>query len=100
MAPRPLERPERMPARVRGNTERKRISLTEIKSLIDLIEGTDLTTLSWARGGERIVLKRGQVHPAPSHSTAVAQAPAPTSAPRPSAAAAPAPEAKPGATVN
>ncbi len=84
-------------------------TLDEVKELVHVLEGTDVTSLRWDRGGQQIVIRRGRaaavtqvVHHAP---VAVAPAP-PVAVPAPSPAqaapaSAPAPkaEAKPGVVV-
>ncbi len=71
-------------------------SLGDVTRLVDSLEGSDVRTLIWTRGGEKVVIRRG---PAPVNVMAQAAAPAPVAlAPvafaAPPVAAAPAP-AKP-----
>jgi acetyl-CoA carboxylase biotin carboxyl carrier protein len=85
-------------------------TLDEVKALVAVLEGTDVTSLVWDRNGQKVVIRRGPppgvtqvVHHAPPVAVAAAPAaaaPAPASAP----AAAPAPAAakptdKPGHLV-
>jgi acetyl-CoA carboxylase biotin carboxyl carrier protein len=86
------------------------LGLDTIQQLVDLLERSNVTRISWRRGSERLVIQRGfppgaqHASPAPSHTTHVHTHPAPVpsgggprvSAPEP--AAAPAPE-KPGVLV-
>ena len=74
-------------------------TLDEVKALVKVLEGTDVTSLRWDRNGQQLVIRRGQ---APAFAPAFhAPAPlAPLAAPvahPPPAAAAPAPAAKPEA---
>ena len=83
-------------------------SLNEVKALVEVLEGTDVTSLVWDRSGHKISIRRGQTaapvaqivhHAAPAPVTPIAIAPAPVAAP-----AAPAPAAakaadKPGHVV-
>ena len=80
-------------------------TLDEVKALVKVLEGTDVTSLRWDRNGQQIVIRRGQAGPvtqvvhhaaaAPIPLTAAAPAPAPALAPVP----APKAEAKPGVLV-
>ena len=84
-------------------------SLDEVKALVKVLEGTDVTTLRWDRNGQQLVIRRGQTAGAPVLHAAPVAAPLPPMVPvavAPAAAAnaaapAPAPkaEAKPGAVV-
>jgi acetyl-CoA carboxylase biotin carboxyl carrier protein len=87
-------------------------TLDEVKALVEVLEGTDVTSLRWDRNGQKIVIRRGQVAAAPQaaqqvvHGAPLSAAPAPQPAPAASAQAAPAPaaappkpEAKPGVVV-
>ena len=73
-------------------------TLGDVTKLVDSLEGSDVRTLVWTRGGEKVVIRRG---PAPVNVMAPAAAPAPlmvaapVAAPVPAAApaAAPAPKA-------
>ncbi len=83
-------------------------TMQEVKALVQAIEGTDVTSLVWARGDHKVVIRRGQqalpmtqlvAHAAPL--TASVHAPAAAHAP-PAAPAAPKAEKaaeKPGALV-
>jgi len=81
-------------------------SLQEVKALVQVLEGTDVSSLVWARGAHKLAIRRGQqagaVTQYVSHAAPVA-APAPTpAAAAPAASAAPAPAAKadmPGTVV-
>jgi len=74
-------------------------TLGDVTRLVDSLEGSDVRSLVWIRGGEKIVVRRG---PAPVNVVAAPAAPAPAapvavaplSAPVPAPAAAPVP-AKP-----
>ncbi len=108
MATRRLEQAERTketPARA-GDAYGP-FTLDEVKALVKVLEGTDVTSLRWDRNGQQIVIRRGQAGPVTQvvhHSAATpipltAAAPAP--APAPALAPVPAPkvEAKPGVVV-
>ncbi len=109
MATRRLEQAERTkdsqaPARP-PTTATGPFTLDEVKALVQVLEGTDVTSLRWDRNGQQIVIHRGRVAPVTQvvHHGPVA-VPAPTFAPAPvsgpaAAAAAPKPEAKPGVVV-
>jgi acetyl-CoA carboxylase biotin carboxyl carrier protein len=81
-------------------------TLGDVTRLVDSLEGSDVRTLVWTRGGEKVIIRRG---PAPVSVMAPAAAPvalaAPVAAPVP-APAAPAPRAaekapeKPGHLVS
>jgi acetyl-CoA carboxylase biotin carboxyl carrier protein len=84
-------------------------TLDEVKALVEVLEGTDVTSLAWERSGHKLRIRRGTsgapiaqvVHHAPAAvvplaATAPQLAPAPA-APAPSAAAKPAD--KPGHVV-
>ncbi len=83
-------------------------TLQEVKALVQAIEGTDVTSLVWARGDQKVVIRRGQqalpVTPFVAHAAPVtAPIPVPVAAPVPAAAPA-APKAekpaeKPGTLV-
>ncbi|HET9597318.1 MAG TPA: acetyl-CoA carboxylase biotin carboxyl carrier protein [Anaeromyxobacteraceae bacterium] len=82
-------------------------SLDEVKALVKVLEGTDVTSLRWDRNGQKIVIRRGAVA-APTMGVVQVAAPGPVPlpvaaapAPAPAAAVAPAPkpEAKPGVLV-
>jgi acetyl-CoA carboxylase biotin carboxyl carrier protein len=82
-------------------------TLDEVKALVKVLEGTDVTTLRWQRNGQQIVIRRGRsaapaavAPPVPlmvPHANALAAAPPPAPAAAP--AAAPKAESKPGAIV-
>ena len=80
-------------------------TLDEVKALVRVLEGTDVTTLRWDRNGQQLVIRRGQTAAAPVlHATPVAAplAPMPVPiavAPVAAPAAAPKVEAKPGTVV-
>ena len=85
---------------VRGGDANGPFTLDEVKALVKVLEGTDVTSLRWDRNGQPLVIRRGQV-PALAP---VFHAPAPVAA----AAAAPRapaleleakPEAKPGTII-
>ncbi|MBI5068479.1 MAG: acetyl-CoA carboxylase biotin carboxyl carrier protein [Deltaproteobacteria bacterium] len=67
-------------------------TMQEVKALVQAIEGTDVTSLVWARGDQKVVIRRGQqvlpVTPFVAHA-------APVTAPIPAPAAAHAPPAAP-----
>jgi acetyl-CoA carboxylase biotin carboxyl carrier protein len=73
-------------------------TLQEVKALVQALEGTDVTGLVWARGGQKVVIRRGQQAPAfaqvVTHAAPVA-AQIPAMAPAAPAAPAAAPAAKP-----
>jgi acetyl-CoA carboxylase biotin carboxyl carrier protein len=80
-------------------------SLEEVKALVKVLEGTDVTSLRWDRNGQKIVIRRGAA-PVPAMTAMAPVAPvslpiaaAPAPAPAPAPAAAPKPEAKPGVLV-
>jgi acetyl-CoA carboxylase biotin carboxyl carrier protein len=79
-------------------------TLQEVKALVQALEGTDVTGLVWARGAQKVVIRRGQQAPAVTqvvtHAAPVA-APIPAMAPAAPAAAAPAAakSEKPGTMV-
>jgi acetyl-CoA carboxylase biotin carboxyl carrier protein len=85
---------------VRGGDANAPFTLDEVKALVKVLEGTDVTSLRWDRNGQQVVIRRGQVPalapvfhaPAPA-----AAAPAPPRAPaiEPEAK----PEAKPGVVI-
>src|SRR5919205_28831 len=91
MATRRLEQAERTKvAPVRGADASGTFTLDEVKALVEVLEGTDVTSLRWDRNGQKIVIRRGQVPAAPQPAPQVAHA-----APAPP----PKPEAKPGVVV-
>jgi acetyl-CoA carboxylase biotin carboxyl carrier protein len=114
MATRRVEQAERTQAErtkvtpVRSGEAGGTFTLDEVKALVEVLEGTDVTSLRWDRNGQKIVIRRGQpapvqafapqvVHAAPPPPAAIAAAAPPGAA----AASAPAakPEAKPGVLV-
>jgi acetyl-CoA carboxylase biotin carboxyl carrier protein len=85
-------------------------TLDEVKALVQVLEGTDVTSLRWDRNGQQIVIRRGRVAPVTQvvhHAPVTALPPPPPAAAPPpvAAAAAPAPvaaakpETKPGVIV-
>src|SRR5512142_2168312 len=114
MATRRLEQAERvkeshLPAR--SDPGSGAFTLDEVKALVQVLEGTDVTTLRWDRSGQQIVIRRGRaapvtqvVHhapvpvPPPPPVAVSVPAPAPASA-TPAAVPTPKPEAKPGIVV-
>ena len=111
MATRRLQRVEQtkeVPAR--GGDAPGAFTLDEVKALVKVLEGTDVTSLRWDRDGQKLVIRRGQ-----AASAMTAPQPAPAAAPLPAApppqvapASAPAtavpgpapkPDAKPGTIV-
>ncbi len=81
-------------------------SLDEVKALVKVLEGTDVTSLRWDRNGQSIVIRRGHAAPAvaaplpvPVAVAAPAVAHAPAAAPAAPAAAPPKSEPKPGTVV-
>ena len=110
MATRRLEQAERAKesqAPARPTTATGPFTLDEVKALVQVLEGTDVTSLRWDRNGQQIVIRRGRaapvtqlVHHGPVAVPAPVAAPAPVSAPAAAAAVpAPKPEAKPGVVV-
>ncbi len=110
MATRRLDQAER--GKESAEAEAGPFSLADVKKLVDALEGTDVSSLVWNRGAEKIVIRRGHA-PVPPVPAAIAAGPAlqaaiapvvavPAPSPIPaSAAAAPAPKPadKPGAIV-
>ncbi|OFX21560.1 MAG: acetyl-CoA carboxylase, biotin carboxyl carrier protein [Anaeromyxobacter sp. RBG_16_69_14] len=84
-------------------------TLDEVKALVKVLEGTDVTSLRWDRNGQQIVIRRGQAGPVTQvvHQAAAAPIPLPAVVPGPTPASAPAlapvptpkVEAKPGVLV-
>jgi acetyl-CoA carboxylase biotin carboxyl carrier protein len=109
MATRRLEQAERTErtkeAPIRGGDVNGTFTLDEVKALVKVLEGTDVTTLRWDRNGQKIVIRRGQAvafaPPAQQHAApASAAAPPPLAvASAPAPAAAPKVEPKPGIIV-
>jgi acetyl-CoA carboxylase biotin carboxyl carrier protein len=105
MATRRQEQAERTKAADEGGST---FTLADVKKLVEALEGTDVTSLVWARGAEKVVIRRGPAagavaqvvhHAAPVSQTIPAPA-APPAAPPPApqaAAAAPRPAAAPEA---
>ena len=106
MATRRTEQVERTREPVsRGGDANGPFTLDEVKALVKVLEGTDVTSLRWDRNGQQLVIRRGQVPAfAPVSHAPVPLAPlaAPVAQPLP-AVAPPAPavkaEAKPGTIV-
>ncbi|HSB21078.1 MAG TPA: acetyl-CoA carboxylase biotin carboxyl carrier protein [Anaeromyxobacteraceae bacterium] len=75
--------------------------MQEVKALVDVVEGTDVTSLVWTRSGHKVVIRRGQAAAPLTHVVAQASpAPVPAAhAPPPAAARAEPPPEKPGALV-
>ena len=107
------ERTKEAPARAGGAGA---FTLDEVKALVKVLEGTDVTSLRWDRNGQKIVIQRGQVSsvpvvhaahfavpaPGPAAPVAAPAAPVPapvTPAPGPATPPAPKPDAKPGTVV-
>jgi acetyl-CoA carboxylase biotin carboxyl carrier protein len=108
MATRRFERAERAKESqppVRPATANGPFTLDEVRALVQVLEGTDVTTLRWDRNGQQIVIRRGRAAPGTQvvhHPPAAAPQPAPLTGTAPAAPlAAPAPkaEAKPGVLV-
>jgi len=110
MATRRVEHADRTKeAAPRGADAVGSFTLDEVKALVKVLEGTDVTSLRWDRNGQKIVIRRGQaapvaVQPAPvSHQVIAPVAPVPVAAPPPpptsAAPAAAKPEAKPRTVV-
>jgi acetyl-CoA carboxylase biotin carboxyl carrier protein len=59
-------------------------TLGDVTRLVDSLEGSDVRTLIWTRGGEKVVIRRG---PAPVNVMAQAAAVVPVAAPVPAQAA-------------
>jgi acetyl-CoA carboxylase biotin carboxyl carrier protein len=84
-------------------------TLGDVTKLVDSLEGSDVRTLVWTRGGEKVVIRRGpapvNVMAAPAPLPAPVAVAAPVAAALPAAPAAPAPKAaekapeKPGVLV-
>jgi acetyl-CoA carboxylase biotin carboxyl carrier protein len=109
MATRRVEHPDRTKETPARGDAGGSFSLDEVKALVKVLEGTDVTSLRWDRNGQKIVIRRGHaapvgVIPATFPSAApvvpVTVPAAPVAAAAPSAApATPKPEAKPGTVV-
>ena len=83
-----------------GGTGEGPFTMQEVKALVEIVEGTDVTSLVWARSGHKVVIRRGQQAAAPA--TVVAHAPVAVAVPAaPPPAAAPRAEKaeKPGTLV-
>ncbi len=94
MASRPLKQPaDRAPAPPGGS---QGFSLDDVKSLVQLLEESDVTHIAWQRGAEKVVIRRGSlvsagpaiVHALPAPAPVTAAVPAPASAVSPPASAA------------
>jgi acetyl-CoA carboxylase biotin carboxyl carrier protein len=100
MATRHLE-PERLGTKEReGESPRPLLTAGDLKALVDMLEGTDITSFTWDRGGERVTIRRGQAGPHPQvaptvHAVHVPVATPPPAAAPPRAEPAPAPKAEP-----
>jgi acetyl-CoA carboxylase biotin carboxyl carrier protein len=103
MATRRVEHAERGQPAAEVATGEGAFTLDEVKALVKVLEGTDVTTLRWQRNGQQIVIRRGR--PA-----APVAAPVPLMVPQASVLASPAPppaapaaapkaESKPGTIV-
>jgi acetyl-CoA carboxylase biotin carboxyl carrier protein len=108
MATKRPEQAERTKDAGASDTVSRSFGMADVKSLIAAVQGTDVTSLVWDRGAERISIQRGHaapvtqvVHHAPLASVAAPQPAAiPAAANAPAASAvAPKPEAKPGVVV-
>ncbi len=103
MATRRVEQTDRVGSAPPRGAEADTFTLDEVKALVKVLEGTDVTSLRWDRNGEKIVIERGRPAPSgpPAPVVAVAVPPPPPPAAPPAVAAAPAPkaEAKPGTVV-
>ncbi len=89
MATRPLKQPDRTQEAVPTGG----FSLEDVKKLVQLVEKSDVTHIEWAKGPEKVVIKRGNSAPvaaAPAPIQAVAH-PAPVAAAIPVLASVPAP---------
>ena len=85
---------------VRGGDAKGPFTLDEVKALVKVLEGTDVTSLRWDRNGQQLVIRRGQAAPALPALAPVFHAPAPVAAAAPPPRApAPEPEAKPGVII-
>jgi acetyl-CoA carboxylase biotin carboxyl carrier protein len=85
---------------VQGNTT---LDVGALRQIVEILEASDVTRLSWQRGDEKLFIRRGQapattiVHAAPASPavTVASAAPADYSAPRSTPGVAPAPAAAP-----
>ena len=111
MATKRLEQTDRT-AKENGvhETARSPFTLGDVKTLVATLAGTDVTSLVWDRGGERIAIQRGQqavvtqvahhaVAPAPAAVPALAPVPVPVAGAAPAPVAAAKTETKPGVIV-
>src|SRR5512140_2960147 len=98
MASKRVEQKERSKQAPRASEAPGAFTLDEVKALVKVLEGTDVTSLRWDRNGQKIVIRRGQHAPVPVLPVPLA-APAAAPAPASAAPAAPKPEAKPGTVV-
>ena len=106
MATRRTEQVERTREPVgRGGDANGPFTLDEVKALVKVLEGTDVTSLRWDRNGQQVVIRRGQAQAfAPAFHAPAPLAPLapPAAQPQPAAAApaaAPKAEPKPGTIV-
>jgi acetyl-CoA carboxylase biotin carboxyl carrier protein len=107
MATKKPEQAERTKDAGAPETVSRAFGMADVKSLIAAVQGTDVTSLVWDRGSERISIQRGHaapvtqvVHHAPMTVSQPGSIPAAANAPAtPAAAAAPKAEAKPGVVV-
>jgi acetyl-CoA carboxylase biotin carboxyl carrier protein len=84
-------------------------TLEEVKALVQVLEGTDVTSLRWDRNGQQIVIRRGRAAPVTQvvhHAPVAVPPPAPAVTPLPlsgsagpAAALAPKLDTKPGVVV-
>src|SRR6266568_3861718 len=103
MATRRTEQAERTREPVaRGGRADGPFTLDEVKALVKVLEGTDVTSLRWDRNGQQVVIRRGQVpalapvyHAPPPVAAAAAPPPAGATAPAPALKV----EAKPGTII-
>ena len=96
MASRPLKQPADRAPSAQGAPG---FSLDDVKSLVQLLEESDVTHIAWQRGTEKVVIRRGGAAPPASAAPAVVHAlpaPSPVTQAVPPAAA-PAPAAPPPA---
>jgi acetyl-CoA carboxylase biotin carboxyl carrier protein len=106
MATRRMEHAERSQPAPEVEAGEGAFTLDEVKALVKVLEGTDVTTLRWQRNGQQIVIRRGRPAPLAAaaapvplmipHTSPIAVPPPP---PVPAPAAAPKVESKPGTIV-
>jgi acetyl-CoA carboxylase biotin carboxyl carrier protein len=98
-----LESADTMSERANSARESRPFNMGEVKSIIEYLAETDVSSFTWARGEDRITIKRGAGPHGQSspHIVHHAQPPPPSAAPAPAAAPAVAakPEAKPGQVI-